>query len=303
MAQREIDGGQLIGKGRALGRNVDRRAPFLLGQCQGAGQDLHQALVVAGDVRFGLRHEAIPVVAEFDRRCGLRLVVVAAGAGKTQGRSQCRDEALFLLRLRQRIAFLLAHAHLRQLQDAPGREAAELLEELRAEVERGIGAVVARILLQPLGDDETRLLGRARLDQRHRAGFLDAVDIGLRQHLAHLAVEIGETGDQHDRRRHAVGDLDQIARGLLEALGIVVEDAQVLDLIDRKHQRRAIHRPHQAAERLDDLERAPLARVGIERSHRFLRKVVQLVAIEILAHALVDARVASAAGRAARARY
>ena len=164
---------------------------------------------------------------------------------------------------------LLAHARLRQLQDAPRRKAAELLEELRPEIERRDrrSGPLPSSCCQALGDDQPRFLGGARLDQRHRPRLLDAVDVGLRQHLAHLAVEVAEAGDEHDRGRHAVGDLDQVARRLLEALLVVVEEAQVLDLVDAEHQRRAVDRPHQAPERLDDLEGTPLARVGIERGH------------------------------------
>ena len=132
---------------------------------------------------------------------------------------------------------------------------------------------------------------RARLDQRHRSRLLDAVDVGLRQRLAHLAVEVAEARDEHDRGRHPVGDLDQVARRLLETLLEIVEEAQVLDLVDAEHQRRPVDRPHQAPERLDDLEGAPLARVGVERGHRLDRQVGQLAAVEILPHALVDARV------------
>ena len=71
----------------------------------------------------------------------------------------------------------------------------------------------------------------------------------------------------------------------------VVEEAQVLDLVDGEHQGGAVDRPHQPAERLDDLKSAPLAGVGVERCHRLLRQVAQLVPVEVLAHALVDARV------------
>ena len=56
-------------------------------------------------------------------------------------------------------------------------------------------------------------------------------------------------------------------------------------------ERRAVDRPHQAPERLDDLEGAPLAGVGVERGHGLGGQVGQLAAVEILAHALVDARV------------
>ena len=52
-----------------------------------------------------------------------------------------------------------------------------------------------------------------------------------------------------------------------------------------------IDRPHQAPERLDDLEGAPLTRVGVERGHGLDGQIGQLTAVEVLAHALVDARV------------
>ena len=83
------------------------------------------------------------------------------------------------------------------------------------------------------------------------AGLLDAVDVGLRQRRSRTcAVEIAEARDDDDRVGHAVGDLDEIAHGLLEALFGIVEEAQVLDLIDAEDERGAIDRPHQRAERL-----------------------------------------------------
>ena len=51
-------------------------------------------------------------------------------------------------------------------------------------------------------DDQPRFFGGARFDQRHGAGFLDAIDIGLRQDLAHFLVEIAE---HRDHARSTVG--------------------------------------------------------------------------------------------------
>ena len=178
-------------------------------------------------------------------------------AAEAERGGQRRDEAALLLGLgRRAVPLLLAHARLRKLQDAPRGEAAELLEELRAEVEAGIGGCAAGVLGQALGDDEARLGGGACLLQPHRSGLLDAIDIGLRQRVPHRAVEVAETGDQHDRGRHPVGDLDEIAHRLLEAFLRIVEEAQILDLIDAEDERRAVDGPHQASERLDDLEGA-----------------------------------------------
>ena len=136
----------------------------------------------------------------------------------------------------------------------------------------------------------------------HRARLLDAVDVGLGQHAAHLAVEVSEARDDDDGVRHAVGDLDEVAHGLLEALLGVVEEAQVLDLVDAEDERGAVDGPHQRAERGDDLEGAVLAGVGIERGDGLVRQRGELAAVQVLAHALVDARIARAADRAARAR-
>ena len=103
-------------------------------------------------------------------------------------------------------------------------------------------------------------------------------------------------------RRHAVGDLDEVAHGLLEALLGIVEEAQVLDLVDAEHQRGAVDRPHQAAERLDDLEGAVLARVGIERGDRLMRQVGQLAAVADTGARAGRCAGRGAADRAARAR-
>ena len=69
----------------------------------------------------------------------------------------------------------------------------------------------------------------------------------------------------------AVGDLDEIADGALKAIFGIVEEAQILDLIDAEDERGAIDRPHQRTERLDDLEGAIFAVVGIERGDGLVR--------------------------------
>ena len=141
-------------------------------------------------------------------------------------------------------------------------------------------------MLETLGDDEARLLRRAALEQRDGARLLDAVDVGLGEHAAHLAVEVLEAGDDDDGVGQPVGDLNEIAHGVLEALLGVVEEAQILDLVDGEYERGALDRPHQRAERGDDLEGAVLAGIGIEGGDRLMRKRRQLAAEEVLAHAL-----------------
>ena len=158
-------------------------------------------------------------------------------------------------------------------------------------LEHGIAVAIAAFLREALGDDEPSLLGAAGLVEPHGSRLLDAVDVGLRQRIAHRAVEVAEAGDDDDGRRHAIGDLDQVAGSLLEAILRVVEEAQVLDLIDGEDERRAVDGPHQPSERFDDLEGAPLAGIGVERSHGLGGKVGELAAVKVLAHALVDARV------------
>ena len=71
----------------------------------------------------------------------------------------------------------------------------------------------------------------------------------------------------------AVGDLNEIAHGFLKPLFGIIEEAQVLDLIDAEHQRGAIDRPHQLAERRDDLERAVFAGIRIERRDSLMREI------------------------------
>jgi hypothetical protein len=290
MGERQVEGGNVLAHARMPHHHVQGLRPFLPGQSESRRQRVAQRLVVARDLGLGLGHEAVPVLAELDGR-GIACPVLRAAAEPQSGGERGDEARLGGRRLLGRLALLLAHALLRQLQDAPRGETAELLEELLAEIERGIAAIAALVLLQAPGDDEPRLLGRARLDERHRPRLLDAVDVGLRQHLAHLAVELGQARDQHDGGGHPVGDLDEVARRLLEALGVVSEEAQVLDLVDGEHQRRAVHRPHEPADGLDDVEGAALAGVGIERGNRLVRQLAQLLSVKVLPHALVDARV------------
>ena len=96
-------------------------------------------------------------------------------------------------------------------------------------------------------------------------GFLDAVDIGLRDEAAHLSVEIFEARYDDDSVGQAVGDLNEIADGALKAIFGIVEEAQILDLIDAEDERGAIDGPDERTERRDDLERAIFAVVRIER--------------------------------------
>ena len=49
--------------------------------------------------------------------------------------------------------------------------------------------------------------------ERDRAGLLDAVDVGLGEHTAHLAVEVFQARDDEDGVGQAVGDLDEVAHG------------------------------------------------------------------------------------------
>ena len=135
---RQVDGGQLLADLGALDGELDGAAPLLARQRQRAGQHVEQPLVVGRDLRLRLGHEALPQLAEVDLR-GVLAVVARAGDAEAQRRGQRRDEARrLLLRRRGRLvaALLLAHARLGQLQDAPRREARELLVELRTEIER-----------------------------------------------------------------------------------------------------------------------------------------------------------------------
>ena len=84
---------------------------------------------------------------------------------------------------------------------------------------------------------------------------------------------------------------------LLEAFLGIVEEAQVFHLIDAEDESGALDRPHQLAERGDDLEGAILAGVGIEGGDGVVRQRGELSAVEVLANALVDAWVSCAQGR------
>ena len=75
------------------------------------------------------------------------------------------------------------------------REAAEFLEELRSEKLRGVGeaqsaAIRFRMIGQAFRDDETGFFRSPAFAKKHGAGFFDAIDVGLRDEAAHLAVEI-----------------------------------------------------------------------------------------------------------------
>ncbi len=186
---------------------------------------------------------------------------------------------------------------MRVLEQAARREAGELLVELRAEIGgriRVAGLAVARRgeMRQTLGDDQPRLFRRAAFEQRDGAGLFDAVDVRLGQYAAHLAVEVFQARDDENGVGHAVGDLDEVAHGALEALLGVGEEAQVLDLIDAEDERGAIDGPHQRAEGGDDLEGAVFAVVGVERRDGLMRQCRERPAVQVLADALVDARVA-----------
>jgi len=67
-----------------------------------------------------------------------------------------------------------ANSRLCVLQQAPGRKAAELLEELRTEKGRRIGkaqtaALGLRLMGEALGNDEARFFRRPAFAQEHRA--------------------------------------------------------------------------------------------------------------------------------------
>src|SRR5262249_36380499 len=146
-------------------------------------------------------------------------------SAKAQRGRQRRDEARWFFLGRRRLTdHVSAQARLSELQDAPGREPAKFLVEAGTEVAASVlERLVAAVVGEALGNDEACLLRRTRLDERHRSRLLDAVDVGLGQRFAHLAVEVAKAGDEHDRGRHAVGELDQVTRSLLEALLVVLE--------------------------------------------------------------------------------
>ena len=279
----------------------DGTAPFGARQLQRGREHAEQLLIVGGHLGFGKARETLPARAEINLVCRCRRTLGTTAEAEAEGGRERRDEtgAIRLLGLVGR-RFLVGgtalEARLRILEKAPRREAAKLGHEIGAEEfrqidGRRIDTARDRVLLDTARKNEPRFVGRAALEQRDRARLLDAVDVGLREHAAHLVVEVAEAGDDDQRARHAVGDLDEIAHGFLEAIIGIREEAQVLDLIDAEDERRAIDRPHELAEALDDLESAALARARIERSHGRLRQLVELAALQILAHALVDARI------------
>src|SRR5690606_33835549 len=197
-----------------------------------------------------------------------------------------------------RIGLLGAQPILSVLQQSPCRKPAKLLEELRAEercrIREGGAAVPERgLMLEALGDDEPRLFRRARFEQGHRASFLDAVDIGLGKNAANLPVKIFQTRDDDDRRWYAIGDLDEITDGLLEAVFRVLEEAQVFNLVDAENERGALHRPDQLANRLDDLEGTTVSAVRVERCNCRVREFVELTSLQVLPNALVNTRIAT----------
>ncbi len=183
-------------------------------------------------------------------------------------------------------------------QQAPRGEAAEFLEELRAEELRRVGVgktdrLGFRFVLQAAGDDQARFFRRATFEQRHGSRLFDAVEIGLRECAANLAVEIIQARNNNDGVGQAVGDLDEIADRLLKALFGVIEEAEIFDLIDSEDEGGLLDGPNQLSERGDDFEGAVLARVGIEGGDGLMGERRELAAIEILAHALIDAWVAA----------
>src|SRR5690606_1697696 len=253
-------------------------------------------------LRFRGLGEPLPEIAIVELHGWLRWRFVVARSKAQRGRERGDEPSLMFSLLALGVVGLIGlvspQAVLSVLEQPPGRKPAELLEKLGAEKGSRIGErrsprAPRRLVLQPLGDDEPRLLGRSGLQQRDRPRLLDTVDIGLRQHTPDLAVKIFKTGDENDRGWNAVGDLNEVAHRFLESLFRIIEEAQVLDLVDAENQRRAVDSPHELAKRLDDLESAAIAAVRIECGHRRLGQLVELAALQILAHALVDAWVAA----------
>ena len=178
------------------------------------------------------------------------------------------------------------------------RKPAKFFKELRPEECRRIrkahaGTADLSLMGDALRNDQFGFFRCPAFAQQHRARFLDPVDVRLGHEAAHLAVEIFQARNDDDRIRQPVGDLDEIANGTLKAFFRIVEEAQILDLVDAEHQRRAIDRPNKRAKRRDDFERAIFAGIRIKRANRFMRNRRQLAAVQILANALIDARIAA----------
>ena len=148
-------------------------------------------------------------------------------------------------------------------------------------------------MFEALGNDELGFFGCAAFSQQYGAGFFNAIDIRLSNHATDLAIEVFQARNDHDRVVEPVGDLDEIADSALEAFFRIVEEPQVLDLIDTKHQRRAFDRPHQRAKCGDDFKSAVFAGIGVQRYDGFMRDRRQQTAVQILADALIDARIAA----------
>ena len=71
-----------------------------------------------------------------------------------------------------------------------------------------------------------------------------------------------------------VGYLHQVADRFCEALFRVVEVSEIFDLVDAEHQRSPVDDRHDRADRLNDLEGAAVAGVGVERLHALLAEFV-----------------------------
>src|SRR5262245_54245790 len=245
--QAQVEGRQVGAEVETFDDDVEGAPPFGPRQGQRVGQNRQQFMVVGGNLGLRLRRKPIPALVEFDERMSVGAVGLITPAKSKRGGERGNEAALYLLGPRVGLSRLLAHARLRQFKNAARRQTAELLEKLRAEEKQRINVTAAAIGANALGDDELRFLGCARLLEGYRTGLLDPIDVGLRQHLAHLAVEIAKAGEEHDGRRHAIGNLNEIPRGLLKALVIVLEEAQILHLIDGDDECRAVNDPHQAS--------------------------------------------------------
>jgi hypothetical protein len=123
---------------------------------------------------------------------------------------------------------------------------------------------------EALRDDEASFLRCPAFAQQNGAGFLDAVDVRLRDEASHLTVKIFQARDDDDRVRQPVGDLNEIAHGALEAVFGIIEEAQIFDLVDAEDERGAIDGPDECSERLDDFEGAVFAIVGVEGADGFV---------------------------------